>query len=61
MEPIIEHTIQPNIEVLQQDLKIISQDFANHIKTIARDQLQKLATPPANHQAFNFSTDIKLA
>jgi len=61
IEPILEHTTQPDIEALQDDLKIISQDFAWHIKSIARDQLQKLEAAPTNHRTNNTSANLKLA
>jgi len=61
MEPIPEHTTQPNIDALQQDLKIISQNFSQHIKAIAREQLQRLEQAPTTHQAAHNNTKLKLA
>jgi len=61
MEPILEHTTQPNIDALQQDLKIISQNFAQHIKTIAREQLQKLEQALTTHLIGQTNTKLKLA
>jgi len=61
MEPIPEHTTQPNIDALQQNLKIISQNFSQYIKAIARKQRQKLEPASGAHQAGHRNTKLELA
>lgn len=42
LEPALKHSTLLDIDTLRLDLQIISKDFANQIKTVARNHLHQL-------------------
>jgi len=56
IEPLIDHTTQLTIEALHNDLKVISEDFAHHIKRLAKSHLRRLVQ---NQTANRFGHKMK--